>query len=976
MSGGEGGVGFLVFNEKGELVAFSNKATFKLGDEALETIVSGRATVVTVDTESNVTTAEVDVTAMQKGVLEQLIAKAQPIVDKIDNTYTKIGYFKGAAVADLANALKYAKEVYEGSSGFEAAYDLLYAEYTKVLANADSKIPFNPSLTYIITSYGYPSQTMWVNSENTVRSEGGVDQTSNDVRWKFVETSTAGVYNIRTLNNDYIPAVQQSASMTATTGLADNDALYTLEEVKDGVWAIKLSPAAGYRNLHSSWNNVVGWETGADASRWYLTAVEADPVIADLTDLEVYINKTELLLEEVLGTVTYTKGEALPLQTGAQGSAYYLWSNAPETREGNIANLVDGEANNYFHTDWSSQPVSGTHYLGVYLGEDNTLERFTFSHTTRAGVQNDFPKSVDVYGSNDGTTYKFIASASGMPQSAGAAWEYDDIMLSSDEYKYLRFNYHAPRGYWHMAEFDITPVTGFTATVNDTYSSTVNVGVVETAINAIIESRETIKYSLTKESVAERLNALQAAYNTLYAQYEETVNARKATLAQLATETEALINQVGTVELAQESKLVLTTENLYCNAPYTAQNNNDYSAAYVEKLTDGSKTTYLHTNYTNYSSTLPHYLRVDLGNGSTVTKFKFNYSTRDNGNNCPTTIVVEGCNEADGTYTTIATLTTADGLPNPGENTNGGVAADFESSVIEMSEAYRYVRFKVTSTEGSSSPTFFVISEFGFSVVIVEETNITVKDAYKDFVSSDLLLTTVLVTNSSKAMSTNDLVTSVPLLDEQIADQQAAYDTLCAVEHAASSHTLVVGAAGYATLYLGNNTIIPSTVEAYIVSNIGDSYVTLTKVDGVLPACQGVIVKAEAGKYDFVRTADAAKCDFTGNLLEGTLVDTNIENPAYVLGIVDGKVGFYKAVTAGYADGTFLNNANKAYLPMKNANGAVSYSFRFGDGTTGLEEVKTENGKVKVIYDLTGRRVETVTAPGIYIVGGKKILIK
>ena len=771
MSGGQGGVGFLVFDENGELISFSNKSTFKLGDEALEAIVSGKATITTVDSESNVTTAEVDVTAMQRTVLEQLIAKAQPIVDKIDNTYTRIGYFKGAAVADLASALEYAKEVYEGSSGFEAAYDLLYAEYTKVLQNADSKILFNPSLTYNITNYGYTSETMWVNSSNVVRSENNVDKTSNDARWKFVETSTAGVYNIRTLNNDYIPAVQQSASMTATAGQADANALYTLEEVKDGVWAIKLSPAADYRNLHSSWNNVVGWETGADASRWYITAVEADPVIADLTSLEVYINKTELLLDEVLGTVTYTEGSPLQLQTTTQGSAYYLWSNAPEDSEGNIANLVDGATDNYFHTEWSSEPVSGTHYLGVYLGEDNTLERFTFSHTTRSGAGSDFPKSVDVYGSNDGITYKLIGSVSGMPQSAGTAWEYDGIMLSS--YKYLRFNYHANRGYWHMAEFDITPVTDFTATVNDTYNSTVTVEAVTAAMNALFNGKRTAAgFSPTTDDVAAKLSALQTAYNALYAQYKATVDARKATLAQLATETEDIINTVGRVSFALDTPLELTTENLYCNAPYTAQNNNDYSAAYVDKLTDGNKTTYLHTNYTNYSSTLPHYLRVDLGDGSTVTKFRFNYSTRDNGNNCPTTIVIEGCDSADGTYTAITTLTTADGLPNPGQNTNGGVAADFESDVIEMSKAYRYVRFKVTSTEGSSSSTFFVMSEFGLNIVEIEE--IVVSDLYKECVSNELLFTTTLVTKSSKAMSDNELVTSVPMLDAQILDQQAA----------------------------------------------------------------------------------------------------------------------------------------------------------------------------------------------------------
>ena len=44
--------------------------------------------------------------------------------------------------------------------------------------------------------------------------------------------------------------------------------------------------------------------------------------------------------------------------------------------------------------------------------------------------------------------------------------------------------------------------------------------------------------------------------------------------------------------------------------------------------------------------------------------------------------------------------------------------------------------------------------------------------------------------------------------------------------------------------------------------------------------------------------------------------------------------------------------------------------------TTAIDEVKGENGKVKAIYDLTGRRIDAITAPGIYIVNGKKTLVK
>lgn len=43
---------------------------------------------------------------------------------------------------------------------------------------------------------------------------------------------------------------------------------------------------------------------------------------------------------------------------------------------------------------------------------------------------------------------------------------------------------------------------------------------------------------------------------------------------------------------------------------------------------------------------------------------------------------------------------------------------------------------------------------------------------------------------------------------------------------------------------------------------------------------------------------------------------------------------------------------------------------------TGINNVESENGKVNAIFDLTGRKVKEITAPGIYIVNGKKIIVK
>ena len=43
---------------------------------------------------------------------------------------------------------------------------------------------------------------------------------------------------------------------------------------------------------------------------------------------------------------------------------------------------------------------------------------------------------------------------------------------------------------------------------------------------------------------------------------------------------------------------------------------------------------------------------------------------------------------------------------------------------------------------------------------------------------------------------------------------------------------------------------------------------------------------------------------------------------------------------------------------------------------TGIESVESENVNVKGIFDLQGRKIEQITAPGLYIVNGKKVLVK
>ena len=53
----------------------------------------------------------------------------------------------------------------------------------------------------------------------------------------------------------------------------------------------------------------------------------------------------------------------------------------------------------------------------------------------------------------------------------------------------------------------------------------------------------------------------------------------------------------------------------------------------------------------------------------------------------------------------------------------------------------------------------------------------------------------------------------------------------------------------------------------------------------------------------------------------------------------------------------------------------INVVFGEEDKVTSIEDITVENG-ANVIYDLTGRKVETITTAGIYIVNGKKVVIK
>ena len=127
-----------------------------------------------------------------------------------------------------------------------------------------------------------------------------------------------------------------------------------------------------------------------------------------------------------------------------------------------------------------------------------------------------------------------------------------------------------------------------------------------------------------------------------------------------------------------------------------------------EALIDGNDATYFHSTYTSGSDNEgtaedpKHYLRAELPEATTEFYFITKRRTQNN-NNRPTSILVEGCNEPDGKYETIKTI--SEGLPTA-ENDYF-----YFSNKIKSETAYKYIRFTPQTTSPDQTR-FFTYSEF------------------------------------------------------------------------------------------------------------------------------------------------------------------------------------------------------------------------------------------------------------------------
>ncbi len=320
VSGATGGVGFIIYDENGKLIGFSNDTTFEVSPAAAEKISTGNVSFNVVTGENE----EVEVIDVihdgsldaKAEIIAQLLDKADTVLAKADFSSRKVGYIKPELVTDLKNIRDDVKNTVDNNELNADNIVELYTDLNNEVIAAES-IELTPENTIWIEPNG-----IYVFTYNKLKGERGIQPNAdanavipvtNNVnmenkaqQWIFSPSDDAEGFYIKSISAYKYLRIPDTDETPLP--LSDEPQKFIAEIHSPGFISLAADIAASHKAIHASnGNQIVRWTTGADASQWTIELIDNAERKAYLFALDDIIEHSESLLAQA-GTIEVTGG--------------------------------------------------------------------------------------------------------------------------------------------------------------------------------------------------------------------------------------------------------------------------------------------------------------------------------------------------------------------------------------------------------------------------------------------------------------------------------------------------------------------------------------------------------------------------------------------------------------------------------------------------------------------------------------------
>lgn len=407
---GDKGVGYLIYDNDGNIIAFANTDSFEVSDEVAAKLRDGSASIQVAGEQENstltVTNTLRDGSSRQKRLLlSDIVEKCNALLAFVDKSETKVGYLHYEKSKNLEQMKNDAQALIDGESeDGDALTSMLLSlsdNYSSLLTDDKAYIGIEEGAAYRLTNNSLTTRVLCEKQDNNYKT---TPQTVASIaasayltaekdpftqQWIFESIDSDGSYALRNAGTGRYLNIVDGYKANTILPMSPTAHEYTKGLIADRTGVFYLAPdgrTASALHMNNS-GNIYHYTTTSPNSQWTITKINSADYMAQLDELKYQIEEAESLLAQA-GDIMVDPLERMPL------TAECLDGNSKQP-SGNGAFtswkvLVDDNPTTYFASNRNTgESTDGLdHYIKITAPGDETFRYFTLTYTVNSFQSN------------------------------------------------------------------------------------------------------------------------------------------------------------------------------------------------------------------------------------------------------------------------------------------------------------------------------------------------------------------------------------------------------------------------------------------------------------------------------------------------------------------------------------------------------------------------------------------------------------